>query len=326
VELTVRGPNPAAFFSILDDGFQQTLLRYPGLDINRLVPCPCTGGCTEQFDYRDLQRRLTMSPPRHEIECRRSGELLNVPKLLYGLAPSERDSTRAGIERLTTMLNELIGGMADQAEKIDGLTASVASQMLYLQRTFLKLTRLIQDSQEARCPSLFTVVPVKASLTSAHYQIRLYCEEPGAVHPLSGSDGCYPVTEPADWLRKLRPHLRQLLTILKHAAPLVGPVLGTAVGHLSERLSAELEAMTEVVDQIPEFAHEIELQEKDSHSETGPIERATNEADFRVLEGLLVKLDPDRQWGGLSRTATPEGLTLYLCRDHADTYRRAARL
>ena len=52
----------------------------------------------------------------------------------------------------------------------------------------------------------------------------------------------------------------------------------------------------------------------------------TSNADFRVLEGLLLKLDPERRWGGLSRTVTPEGLTLYLCRDHADPYRRAVRL
>jgi internalin A len=326
VELTVRGPNPAAFFSILDDGFIQTLLRYPGLEIDRLIPCPCAGGCTERFDYEDLQRRLGMIPPRHDIECRKSGELLNVPKLLYGLAPSERDSTRAGIDRLTAMLGELLTGMADQAVKIDGLSASVASQAEYLQRTFLKLTRLIQDSQEARCPSVFAVVPTKSSVTSAHYEIRLYCEEPGAVHPLSGNDGCYPVTEPAEWLRKVRPHLRQLLTVLKHAAPLAGPVLGMAVSHVSERVSAELDAMTEVVDQIPELSHDLDLTDKDAHPDPGPVERASNEADFRVLESLLVKLDPDRRWGGLSRTVTPEGPTLYLCRDHADMYRRVVRL
>jgi internalin A len=326
VELTVRGPSPAAFFSLLNDGFDQTLLRYPGLAINRLVPCPCEAGCTGQFDYEDLVRRTTMKPPRHDIECRKSGELVNVPRLLYGLAPSERDSAQAGIERLTTMLDELISGMADQAEKIDGLTAGMAGQAEYLQRMFLKLTRLIQDSQEARCPSVFVVVPVRTSITSARYEIRLYCEEPGAVHPLPGNDGCYLVTEAAGWLWKVRPHLRQLLTVLKHAAPLAGPVLGMAAVHVSDRLSAELDAMTEIVGQIPEFSRDLDLPQKDIRSDPGPIERASDEADFRVLESLLVKLDPDRHWGGLSRTATPEGLTLYLCRDHADAYHRAVRL
>ena len=128
VDLTVRGPAPAAFFSILDDGFNRTLDRYPGLEIKRLVPCPCgiTGDpdCTELFDYADLQKRLLRDPPRHEIECHKSGELLNVPQLLLGLAPSERDATRAGIERLNNMLDGIVSDMADQAE--------------YMQRMFLK--------------------------------------------------------------------------------------------------------------------------------------------------------------------------------------------
>jgi hypothetical protein len=103
-------------------------------------------------------------------------------------------------------------------------------------------------------------------------------------------------------------------------------VLGMTVGHVSDRLSAELNAMKEVVDQIPEFSRDLDLPGKEGQPDLGPVERASNEADFRVLEGLLLKLDPDRRWGGLSRTVTPEGLTLYLCRDHADAYRRAVRL
>jgi internalin A len=103
-------------------------------------------------------------------------------------------------------------------------------------------------------------------------------------------------------------------------------VLGTAVGHVSDRLTAELDAMKEVVDQIPEFSRDLDLPGTGSQADLGKVEHASNEADFRVLEGLLLKLDPERRWGGLSRTVTPEGLTLYLCRDHADAYRRAVRL
>jgi internalin A len=98
------------------------------------------------------------------------------------------------------------------------------------------------------------------------------------------------------------------------------------VGHVSDRLSAELDAMTEIVDQIPEFAHDLDLSEKDARLDPGPTERASNEADFRALESLLLKLDPDRRWGGLSRTVTPEGLTLYLCRHHTEAYRRVIRI
>ena len=169
VDLTVRGPAPAAFFSILDDGFNRTLDRYPGLEIKRLVPCPCesTGNhdCTELFDYADLRKRLLRDPPRHEIECHKSGELLNVPQLLLGLAPSERDATRAGIERLNNMLGGIVSDMADQAE--------------YMQRMFLQTLRLTQDAQEVRCPSVFAVIPVKSRPPAIHSRSGCIARNPG---------------------------------------------------------------------------------------------------------------------------------------------------
>ena len=361
VELTVRGPAPAAFFSILDDGFNQTLLRYPGLEIRRLVPCPCGKAqkteCGELFDYDDLQKRLLRTPPKHEIECHRSGEMMNIPALLLGIAPSEREPARVAIERLTTLVegygsmldtklvevvavarsqgvqvgdsniqvNLFTPDVASQGEKLDASVAGSAGQAEYLQRMFLKLLRLTQDAQEVSCPSVFSVGPVATRVKGAQYEIRLYCEEPGAWHPLPGETGRYAVTEPAEWLRKIRPHLRQLVTVLKHATPPVGPVLGMTARNVSERVSAELVAMTEIVDQIPEFSRLAPLG-KDGGIDPDPAERPASEADFRALESLLVKLDPERGWGDLSRTVTPEGLTLYLCRDHADAYRRAVRL
>ena len=317
VELTVRGPAPAAFFSILDDGFNRTLDRYPGLEIKRLVPCPCQGTekepCTELFDYEDLQKRLARDPPRHEIECRKSGEFLDVPQLLLGLAPSERDTTRAGIERLTSMLDGIVAKMADQAE--------------YTQRMFLKILRATQEQQETRCPSVFAVLPVKSRvLVGSTFELHLYCEEPGAWHPLPGQAGHYQVNEPAEWLRNIAPYLKQLLAVLKHAAPLAGPILGMTIGTMSERLKAEVDAMTELVAQIPEPTRMADPLPKEGRSGPDPAVRATSEADFRALEALLIKLDPDRAWGGLSRTVTPEGLTLYLCREHYGAYRRVVRL
>jgi internalin A len=55
--------------------------------------------------------------------------------------------------------------------------------------------------------------------------------------------------------------------------------------------------------------------------QSGPRSWASNDADYRAIEAMLRPVDPQRRWGGLSRTTTPEGLTLYLCREHAATYR-----
>jgi hypothetical protein len=320
VDLTVRGPTPAAFLSILDDGFNRTLERYPGLEIKRLVPCPCQQGsgknCAELFEYDDLHARLIRNPPRGEIECRKSGDALDVQRLLLGLTPVRRNATKADIDRLTAMFEKFTGAFTDQAELV--------------QRTLLRHTRVTQDQQEVKCPSVFTIVPVKSGrVGGATYEMRLYCEEPGGWHPLPGDAGRYTLTESPEWLRKLAPYLRYLLTGLKIAAPLAGPVAGMTIGPVSKRVAAELDAMKQIVAQLPEPPRGSDLLKgpgMDTSDAPVAESRAATEADFRVLESLLRRLDPESAWGGLSRTVTPEGLTLYLCREHSMAYRRTVRL
>ncbi len=316
VELTVRGPSPAAFFSILDDGLNRTLERFPGLDIVRQVPCPCQkphgGTCTEMFDYRDLRSRLERTPPRHDIECHKSGELVPVPLLLLGLAPSEQDATRMQLKQIHKVITQVDEKVTDQTE--------------YAQRMFLKLHSMAQRQQEARCPSVFALVPVRKRLSfRSAYELRLYCEEPGAWHRLPEPEGCYPITKPHKWLSKFGPYLQQLLTVLKLVAPLVGPVLGVSVDKLADSIKADCELMKELIAQVPA---EVGYQDEFSRigaAELGPTARATSEADFRTLEAMLTELDPGRRWGGLSRLTTPEGLTLYLCREHLAVYRRTGQ-
>ncbi len=331
VELAVRGPAPAAFFSILDDGFNRTLERFPGLDITRLVPCRCQdtsgGSCSGLFDYDDLQRRLQKDPPQHTIECHRSSEQQDVLRLLLGLAPSER-ATRAGMDRLLTMVTELSQKFDDKLDDQAEYLHKMDDHAEYLHLLFLKLQRSIQEQQEVRCPSVFALAEGPArrlrGAVGSTFELRLYCEEPGAWHRLPEGEGCYQISEPAEWLRKTGPYLKHLLTVLKHAAPLASPILGMTVAHVGQHLKADVEAMTQVVAQVP---GEIRYEGLEAFREgpPQPSARASNEADFRVLHRLLIKLDPEERWGGLSRVTTPEGLTLYLCSQHSDSYRRPPR-
>jgi len=311
VELAVRGPSPAAFFAVLNEGLNVTLDRYPGLSIKRMVPCTCEPGCTELYEYEDLQRRMERTPPRTEIECRKSGNDVYVPLLLLGIPPSERDEIRNTLDWLKRGTIE-----------VGGRIAELASDQ---QRMFLRLQQQIQGGLDTKCPSVFAVTPVRESrVRGAAYEISLYCEEPGAWHPLPDRTGVYQISQSPAWLRTMAPYLRVLVGVLKHAAPLAGPVLGVTVDHLAEHLKDDVEAMAALVDQIPEF----DLPKSDSLAEGSrqylgaAAGRASNEADFRALVALLVEIDPQRTWGGLSRVSTPEGLTLYLCRDHAAPYSR----
>jgi len=309
VELAVRGPSPVGFFMVLDDGLNLTLERFPGLNITRRVPCQCAEDCPEFFDYDNLQARLARTPPRHEIECHRSGELVSVPELLLGLAPSERDATRISIEGFAKTLEQFGDRFNEQSD--------------YLQRMFLRLQRQAQQQQEARCPSVFAVVPAdRRRITGSAYEIHLYCEEPGAWHRLPGALGVYPITQPREWFVKLGPHLQHLIWVLKHAAPLVGPVLGIAVDVLNQQAKADCDLMKELVGQLPKDVDYDAALPGDTPRDGGPAAHATTDADFRALRAMLGKLDPDESWGGLSRFDTPEGLTLYLCREHLAQYHR----
>jgi hypothetical protein len=108
--------------------------------------------------------------------------------------------------------------------------------------------------------------------------------------------------------------------------------MGVSVEKLDAHIKADADLMKALVDQIqvPEIVQPIPLVagDREASQNTGgasPVEHATSEADFRALQALFEKLDPDRVWGGLSRVATPEGLALYLCREHAAPYLRTAR-
>jgi internalin A len=300
VELTVRGPSPAAFFSILDDGLNRTLERFPGLEIDRKVPCRCEPDCTELFNYEDLSKRLAKVPPKTTIECHQSGEQADIPDLLLGLAPSQRDTTSMSIEQISKTLTRLE----------DQVTANTE----YNQRMFMRLQHIAQTQQETRCPSVFALVSVKKK---RRYELHLYCEEPGAWHRLPEPDGVYPVHQPAEWFRRAGPYLQGMLKVLKHAAPLAGPILGIAVDQLDSQLKADCDLMKELANQMPsQLKTDDELRGMDS----AVVARASTDADFRVLEAMLLELDADRVWGGLSRTTTPEGLTLYLCGEHRKAY------
>ncbi len=292
VELTVKGAQPAAFFNILDEGLNRTLERYPGLSIERQVPCSCTPGCTHLYDYEDLNRRINLTPPKYSIECPKSYTDVDVRSLLFGLVPSRPD-------QIVKMLEDLRDQLTQEAE--------------YHQLMFMRLQYHLQKQQETRCPSVFALVPLRNKMTSTRYELRLYCEEPGSWHRLPEPQGVYGISQPREWFRKAGPYLTGLIKVLQHAAPLVKPVLGITVDQLSEQLKSDCDLMKELISQLPK-----ELADDDAPDDLG--KRAGTEADFRVLEAMLTELDPRREWGGLSRTTTPEGLTLYLCPEHLKGY------
>jgi hypothetical protein len=79
--------------------------------------------------------------------------------------------------------------------------------------------------------------------------------------------------------------------------------------------------MKELIGQLPKDIDYDRSLPGGASADSRPELHATTDADFRALKAMLAKLDADEAWGGLSRFDTPEGLTLYLCKEHLAQYR-----
>ncbi|WP_308167576.1 COR domain-containing protein [Catellatospora tritici] len=307
VELTVRGPMPGGFFALLDDGLNLTMDRYPGLRITRWVPCQGHGPCEKLFDYSKLIARLQRE--QTTAYCDEADEHVDIAALLYGIAPPVRAFATGDLRHLI-------------ASGFNALRQEIAGYNHDNQREYLRLRTLVQKAQQTHCPSVFTIVPDgRKRVGKTLHTLRLYCEEPDSWHPLPGADGCYEVAELSDWLRTVGPHLARTLQLLRATVPFVGPLLGLTAHELQEQLTDELDLTRQVLDTIGASSADPPL--APGRPDARPLSHADTDADFRTLKNLLLRLDPEQRWGGLSHVLTPEGMSLYLCSEHVAAYRPA---
>lgn len=329
----MRGPWPGSFLWLLDGGLNLTFSRYPGLNIAREVPCPCQRDtdniCSTWFEYGDLTRRLEAGVS--DVECRNTYRRVDITTLLSGIAPSVRDSARPPNEYTIELLNALNAHtnriLAAVGEEGRMTAGELARQSAAMDVGFTRMWNLLDTQHQIRCPRVFTLTRarVRRPPGTQRFVLRLYCEEPGAWHPLPGDEGTYSVAKVAPWLAALNRHLTRVLALLAAAAPLVSPILGVSALYLQGRLADDVKEMKELLASLP--AH-LSLPE-DQISQVAlnmvsdwqePSVRAENDADFRAIADFLHQLDPHNRWGGLSRISTPEGRILYLCRDHFERY------
>ncbi|MFE9658855.1 COR domain-containing protein [Streptomyces sp. NPDC005955] len=321
-ELRVRGPYPQDFFAVLKDGFEQTLLRYPGLDITRLVPCPhhddAGRPCTHEFRHEQLVHRLTMNPPRERIECPEHLWDVDVPFLLQGIErPGDRESHR--------MLSDLVARVdslqrADRTQHAE-LTAMLAEQ----QRGFLHSLRREQSRQEVLCPSLVWVRRLTrreaghALLPGEVFQLHLCCEAPGEWHLLEGVEP-YELPAHGAFTETVLPYVHRTLQALKFVVPVFGASLGAVSEELGKAMKDDVDVLKALLDGLPE-----ELRRGLGESGSRSTVHAVDHAEHRRMHALLRELDPAEEWGGLNKVTTPEGPTYWLCKAHARTYEQGSR-
>ncbi|MFD8812250.1 COR domain-containing protein [Streptomyces sp. NPDC059627] len=329
-ELRVRGSYPHDFFAVLKDGFEQTLQRYPGLDITRLVPCPhrYPGGtaCRHEFRHEQLRARLDRNPPLETIECPEHLESVEVSLLLQGI---ERPATDRSEQMTRQVLDKL-----DQLESIGrrhhnevragieqtraGLSAMVAEQ----QRGFLEVLHRGQSQQESVCPGVVWVRRVSRRRSGRPlrpgdaFQLHLCCEAPGEWHLLPDAKP-YEIPANSQFTDVVLPYVCGSLNVLKYVVPVFGEGLGALSEDLRKVVKEDLDLMNELLGSLPEEARR-QLRDREARS----MVMARDHTQYRQMHALLKRLDPQERWAGLNKVTTPEGPTYWLCQEHTRFYRQ----
>ena len=319
VQLTVRGPNPQNFFALLKDGIEVTLARFPGLKIERKIPCLGHDDqpCIHEFNYDQLLKRYEKQ--RLIVECPEGLEDVSVTELLYGWDWRTQNLVLSRLDKLEANLGKGQEKILVGQEKI---LSELGELRELTQREFTQAFRREQASIDVHCPNVF-VLREKGkeerskggwfkAIAGQTFELQLYCQAPGCWHPTQ-EGGLYEIEEPAQWLKEIAPYLTKLVGVLRYAVPLIGPWLANINPQEYEELfRQDIELMKELVDNLP--VH----QDADNLASMEP-ERVQGAA-LRVLRYLLDKKDPQQQWGGLKKVLTPEGHYLWLCEYHARGY------
>ena len=314
LHLTVRGPNPHNFFAILKDGIEVTLDRFPGLQIDRFIPCPGHVGkiCKHQFDYEHLLNRIEERPM---IECPESKPLedVSVPNLLFGIHFHTQDDELDRIDELEVTI----------VDKQDNILAELIELRELTQREFTNIYRREQSIIDSHCPNVFVLRPRESKswkdiIVGQKIDLQLYCQAPGCWHP-TAEGGLYTINNPAEWIKTTAPYLQKMVKVLKYAASLIGPWVAVAEPVYSDMFNNDIKLMTELIKKLPDLKGDHDVSLTHSHEESLEPGRVGGAA-LRAVRSFLVEEDKPRHWGGLKKILTPEGHYLWLCEHHAEKY------
>lgn len=323
VQLTARGPFVQNFFALLMDGLELTIRRFPGLKVERLVPCPGHNGnsCSHEFSYEQLLKRIEHTPPKYFIECPESLEDVDVRKLLFGIVASTMEDVHNEVVQLATLSSqrhkELINEFNETSQKNEDQYVELLS---LLQREFAKDFKREQSKIDSHCPNVFVLKPlgegrIKKHLKGERIQLQLYCQAPGCWHPTQRG-GNYIISNPAKWLQIMHPYIKRLISLIKYISPFIGPWIGMTEPEYEKLIKHDIKMMQELVNIIPE----TNIEDRSNFTTNKNTPEMVFGASLRYLRKFLEERDEGQNWGGLRKIHTPEGHYLWLCEHHAKEY------
>lgn len=290
--LKVDGSSPTNLFAVLTDTLNQILESFPGLGIERRLPCICQGDgsdgkrCEYMFAYEDTVRRREKG--KETIECNISLEEVNLNQLLYGIHESSRPQIR------------------EQVFKIASEPVEHYRQVILLgQRGVIhNYNRL--ESIDSRCPNTFVLSKVDSKLLS----LQLTCQSSDGWHYAS-SAACYEFAASEEQRLMLAPLLLESIPVIAHVVPFSGLDINlhtTVSKQRRQTLRASVEFMQEI-------------------TTTATVKYGGLDAlrdSLRNLYFLLDSLDRNQTYGGLRLVTTPDGFRRWLCPFHYAEYQPAS--
>ncbi|MEP7340619.1 MAG: hypothetical protein ABI977_23005, partial [Acidobacteriota bacterium] len=340
VWLTVRGPAPHYFFSVLRDGLELTLNRFKAMQCKRIIPCRGHNEkpCAEEFELDDLTGFIEANPPLLQIQCRKGRTNVSVPDLLVGIRP----------ETTMARLDEILGIVSRTDERVVSLQATV-------QQDFTRLFNAQQKDVDANCPNVFALrdwsgggditgllEPIRSASLIGKFrdtvwkrrvEMQLYCQAPGQWHPVGyergkhdPDSGLYQVEIDSELLRTIGPYLIKLAKVMKYVLPVVGVAMPWIVDaeQYKKQFKEDIDRWTKFADSaaksIPELFDESQASKLggDFHLRNA---RITEGYELRALRLLLKEKDSKDRWGRLNKWQTKEGNWLWLCPDHWAEYK-----
>jgi internalin A len=331
VDFAVRGPFPPTLMTLLVDGFLDTVQRrYPGLEMERLVPCPGPGSCKEckhYFKQVNLENRLTGKPPKLKIECEECGTEHEIAQLLFGLSllPAVEAITAEEVKRVVTAEGETTRAHFDQG---------LAAVKEFVQLQFIKEWNTQQLIERQSCPTVFSLYSLDGGtiFRTEKLRLQLYCMKPGCWHPI-GEKGRRDFAPPKEWAQGTIRFLRSFATMLRPAtiaaAAIANPALAAAVAGTSvadmDQVRKQLDATAKLLADWEKLSlgHDRPMDSLVSDSRAPSLHEAVELEDLKkFLETLFPPEKPDAPPGyGLERVRTPEDHVLWLCPEHAKEYR-----
>jgi len=229
VDFAVRGLLPPRFMGILIDSFEDTVTKlYPGLVLERWVPCPTMNGaevpCAGQVKLENLERLLESFRAGNRStslwECTECLKEHSLEELLVGLsrAPAQDAlNTRIVLEAIEVARGQV-------CEHMD---RRLLEAKLYFQDLFVGEWNAAQEAIDFSCPSVFAFYPQdgRSLRYEAEYVLQLYCMCPEGWHGV-GEDGLVIFRPAREWWAKTVVYLQSIAKWLKPIVSVGGAAIG----------------------------------------------------------------------------------------------------